>query len=399
MRKSKLAIFFIIVTVLVLANNNTVLADSELSEDVYFEMVDPIGTVIHQTSHILDIGDQFINEDNNIYEVKRIEAYKAFVEKVGDFNPGEFDVSTEAPQSNWYDNFLAVLSKNEKVVAVQKDGNKPLVALYHTHDDESYKPTEGYASASKGNGGILKVGDKFAQALENKGINISHDKTSHYPHDAMAYDRSRRTATQLIKQAPAAIFDIHRDAVPANVYALKKDGKDLTKVTIVLGRQNPNIKANEAFAKKLKTIADKNSPGLIKGILYAKGKYNQDMSPKMLLLEIGAHTNSREAAERGVTLLADSIPQLVGSTQPGAPSGGTTTPGESKGIGKALGWLIGLTILGGGAFLLLNSGSLGEVSSRIKRLGRTELASYLGKEENNRSNPQEKKQDDSTNDK
>ena len=40
-------------------------------------------------------------------------------------------------------------------------------------------------------------------------------KTPHDPHDAMAYDRSRRTAAELLKKNPIALLDIHRDAVPA----------------------------------------------------------------------------------------------------------------------------------------------------------------------------------------
>lgn len=393
-------ICFIFTPVLILTLNKIAFADSELNEELHYQLIDPLGTIVHQTSHILDLGDQFINEDNNIYEVKRIENYNAFVEKIGDFDPREFQISSELLQNHWYNNLYGVFFKNKTEIPVQKqDASKSLISLYHTHDDESYKSSDGYASAPKGNGGILKVGNSFTEALKNKGLATIHEKTSHYPHDAMAYDRSRRTATQLVKQKPAAIFDLHRDAVPPDVYALKKDGKDLTKITIVLGRQNPNLKANEAFAKKLKATVDKDTPGLIKGILYAKGKYNQDLYPKMLLLEFGSHTNLRDAAERSATLLADSIPELVGGTKPGTPSGGTATPGETKGISRALGWIIGLTVLGGGAFLLLNSGSLSEVSSRIKRLGRTEFASFLGKEnvKNAKSEKEEQENQDKEN--
>ena len=52
----------------------------------------------------------------------------------------------------------------------------------------------------------------------------------------------------------------------------------MTKVQIVLGRTNPNLKANEAFAKQVKAVVDKKYPGLIKGIFYGDGKYNQDLS-------------------------------------------------------------------------------------------------------------------------
>ena len=48
-------------------------------------------------------------------------------------------------------------------------------------------------------------------------------------------------------------------------------------------------------------------PGLVKGIFYARGNYNQDLSPLNLLLEAGAHTNSRDAAIRGISLFAEVV--------------------------------------------------------------------------------------------
>jgi len=395
--RKKISYSFLLVIIFLFVSANIVFAENELEEGLYYQLIDPAGTIVHQTAHELEPGDQFINEDNAIYEVKRIENNIAYIEKIGDFDPSEFLTDNEFPQTNWYKKFFTFIFPSSATVPVEKkDGNNSLVGVYHTHDDESYKPTDGLASAPKGSGGIVKVGSRFAQEMEKKGLNVIHDKTSHYPHDATAYERSRRTAAQLVKQGTAAIFDVHRDAVPANVYALQKDGENLTKITIVLGRQNPNMKANESFAKKLKAIVDKKNPGLIKGILYAKGKYNQDLYPNLLLLEVGAHTNSRNAAEKSVSILSDSIPQLIGTTTGGGTGGGGggTTTAERRGIGKALGWIIGLSVLGGGAFLLLNSGSFSEVTSRIKRFRSTELASFLGKNSKN-STPKNEENNDS----
>ena len=151
------------------------------------------------------------------------------------------------------------------------------MAIYHTHSAESYVPTDGRSSI-RGNSGIFKVGESLGQALQKRGVNVIHDKTSHEPHDAMAYDRSRRTAVELLKKNPIALIDLHRDAVPADEYAGEINNTSVTKAQLVVGRQNPNMKANEAFAYQLKSVVDKKYPGFIKGIFYADGKYNQDLA-------------------------------------------------------------------------------------------------------------------------
>ena len=58
-----------------------------------------------------------------------------------------------------------------------------------------------------------------------------------YPHDAGAYDRSRRTAEELLQENPDALFDVHRDAVPAEEYTAKVDGEQVAQIQLVVGQQ------------------------------------------------------------------------------------------------------------------------------------------------------------------
>jgi len=88
-------------------------------------------------------------------------------------------------------------------------------------------------------------------------------------------------------------FDIHRDAVPPQVYAANVKGQDITRVKFVVGRTNPNFQANLEFAKQLKTAVDKKHPDVVQGILIAKSDFNQDLAPRAMLIEVGAHTNYR----------------------------------------------------------------------------------------------------------
>ena len=57
---------------------------------------------------------------------------------------------------------------------------------------------------------------------------------------------------------------------------------------------------------------DEVSPGLSGGIFMGKGNYNQDLTPRSILVEVGADTNSKTDAERGISLFAQSLPPVLG---------------------------------------------------------------------------------------
>lgn len=87
----------------------------------------------------------------------------------------------------------------------------------------------------------------------------------------MAYERSRRTIIDLVKQQPEAVFDVHRDAVPPQVYSTTINGQEVSKVQLVVGKYGPTGKQIEDYALQIKAEADKKYQGLVKGIFFAKG--------------------------------------------------------------------------------------------------------------------------------
>jgi stage II sporulation protein P len=322
--------------------------ETERTDGGYFTMLDEKGKKIHCTAVILNKGDEFISADNFRYRITDIEGDIARTRLVGK----EKDVKLPAS------GFLSVV-KSRIFLAGNQSGNG--IAIYHTHSDESYIPTDGTESIY-GNGGIFKVGTTFAEKLQSLGFNVDHSKRFHDPHDINAYYRSRRTAAQLLQKGPHALFDVHRDAVPPEVYSANVNGQEITKVKLVLGRTNPHFDANFDFAKLIKAAVDKTNPGVIQGILIAQSDFNQDLAPHSLLLEVGAHTNSREAAERGISLFAEAIPQVLGVT-----SGVPVSPArENRGSWRALLW--GLLLAGGAVvgYLFINTGSLSESWNQIR---------------------------------
>ena len=337
----------------------------------YFSFVDESGQVVYITSWDARIGDQCITENNKRYEVVSVEGEIAYVKFVGEVNLSQYEQSADGNNLNLLQPRLARAQGRGKV------------AFYHTHSDESYVPTDGKESIL-GDGGIYKVGDAFSSALKVNGMEVIQSEAKHDPHDNMAYERSRRTVIDLIKQQPDAIFDIHRDATPREVYQTTINGEDVSKLQLVVGKYGATGKQIEDYALQIKAASDKKHPGLIKGIFFAKGgDYNQDLFPKSMLLEVGAHTNSRQSAERGIALFADVIPTVLGKTA-AAPenTAGTTGLGTAgsgpSGASKSIGWMVGIVVVGIAAFLFLSTGSMKEAKAKLKQFTTTEFANFFG---------------------
>lgn len=338
--------------------------EDEAPEGSYYSMVDADNRVITQTALPVHVGDEFWAPDNKHYRVTKVKDYTAYTEYLGTENIA------------WLDEWDDIPAASDISVATDKNANN-VVGIYHTHSDESYLPTDG-ASSHRAKGGILKVGDVFAEKLKSAGLTVYHDKTPHDPHDAGAYQRSRRTAVSLLKKQPAIAFDVHRDAVPAEVYANKVSGQDVTKIKLVVGRQNQNKQANLEFAKTMKAAMDKTHPGLFEGIFMARGNYNQDLGPRMMLIEVGSNENSREDAQRGVALFADTVPKVLGVYQnKGAQSqyNQIASPGLTRskaGSWPAIWWLLGAIVVGGGLFLIISTGSVGGGVKKLKEFAGSE---------------------------
>ena len=127
------------------------------------------------------------------------------------------------------------------------------------------------------------------------------------------------------------------------------------------------------YAKTVKAAADSKYRGLVRGIFIAQGNYNQDLSPRTLLLEIGTQYSRREAAEYSITLFADLVPSLVSATA-GKIAQAKPVPGNNiippsptaEGWSQDIMLLIGALVAGSAAFLFLSTGSIKEAKAKLK---------------------------------
>ncbi|HQA07420.1 MAG TPA: stage II sporulation protein P [Syntrophomonadaceae bacterium] len=266
----------------------------------YVSVRDTDGNLILQTGLPVTVNDEFISTDDIHYIITGVKGNQAVAHRK---LPDEIGLGTsnksQPAATLYYPNSLILRTSGKKL------------AIYHTHNDESYILTSGKA-AEPPDGDILNVGDVMAEALRRSGFTIVHNKNNHNPHDINAYNRSRRTAVQLLKDSPDAVFDIHRDSAPLKSYLTTINGVETAQVMIVIGRSNPNMSANLEFARQVKATADQLYPGLMRGIYMGRGSYNQDLYPRALLFEIGTDKGSLTIASNAARLISDVITAVLG---------------------------------------------------------------------------------------
>ena len=324
----------------------TDMADEETG-GVYYTLYDETsGEAIEYMSRRVYHGDELLTEDNRHYRVTKIDGYHVYCELLG-------ERAIEEVLDELYNGSIPTAKTYQSV------------AIYCTHTDESYVPTSGTESKN-GGGDILDVAETMVVVLEEAGIPVIHSDNLHDPHDVNAYQRSRKTASELLQDAPAVMIDVHRDGIPdPEYYATTLDGKSATQIRIVVGRQNQNSEANIAFAEKMKAYYDDVKPGLIKSIFMAKGNYNQDLAPNSVLLEVGTHTNTLEAAKNGAKEFAEALPQFLGlktandentASEEQQNDKAGTEPNAEKGMGRAIIWILLATAIVGGVYMFITQG-------------------------------------------
>ena len=196
-------------------------------------------------------------------------------------------------------------------------GDEPAVLIVHTHATESYLPaSEGNYHTKKKENTVRDVGSVLAQTLKDEGIMSVHDLTLHYnPSYSQSYSRSYETIETLLKQYPTikCVIDLHRDAIASDSKAqtVSVGGRQCAAYSFVVSNAVPTYDANLKFIKRLNKEASDSYSGFCGKVLERGYRYNQDLSSRYMLLEIGYNRNdieeARNTAEVFGKVLADTL--------------------------------------------------------------------------------------------
>lgn len=222
---------------------------------------------------------------------------------------------------------------------------KTLIGIYNTHTGETYELTDGRARLDGKRGGVVAVAAALQSALEEKyEVKVIRSDTINDKTFSKSYSQSEKTARQILQanSSLGMLIDLHRDEAKERK-VVKINGEDVANVILVVGTdatlEHPHWRENYAFAQKIVETTKSMYPGLVRGngIMVKTGRYNQHLSPRAVLMEIGSNKNSTEEAKRAARLMADVIAKVL-KDYPAGSSGtssndtksstGTDTPTE-----------------------------------------------------------------------
>ena len=204
----------------------------------------------------------------------------------------------------------------------------PLVLIYHTHAEEAYRQSRGYAYEETGKDtyktldktkSVVALGELLKKELERRGFTVIHDDTDVEPPEIKsAYSRSLEV---MEKYSEALIYiDLHRNT--ANVKAKRNDvveidGKRCARLFFVVGTSIGTYEGeydtahdwqkNYALAKAVTERLRAVDPDFALDIRLKVGRYNQHVSPYCMLVEVGHNANTFEDAANSIPYLADAL--------------------------------------------------------------------------------------------
>ena len=211
---------------------------------------------------------------------------------------------------------------------------EPTVLILHTHTTESYtRETESYRESSAWRTAdegynMVSVGDTVAAILEESGISVIHDRTLYdYPSYSGSYTRARKAIEDYVNQNPGIllILDLHRDAAGEGRNQMRTsavvDGERSAQIMLVMGTNYETYEENLSLALKLHAQLESQCPGITRPLQLRAARFNQDLCPGALLVEVGAAGNTHPEARRAAEQLAKAIVALADGTAGGNAAG------------------------------------------------------------------------------
>lgn len=184
------------------------------------------------------------------------------------------------------------------------DYREPIIYLYNSH------PTEEYQSSTFGEFSLnptVIISNYILEDIFNKNgyhslveeRSVSDVLDENNWNYASSYKASRLFLEDSIIKYPSLKYfvDIHRDSVTRDLTTITIDNRDYAKILFIVGLENNHYEENLSFTEKIDDKLNEYYPGLSKGIYKKEGPgvngvYNQDFSPKTILVEVGGYENT-----------------------------------------------------------------------------------------------------------
>ena len=186
------------------------------------------------------------------------------------------------------------------------------VYLYNTHDLEQYKDFIQNIKISVGNASLL-----LSNNLKSIGIDVivEKQKVSDLTNNNLSksFDISKTLVENIIQSENIDLFiDLHRDDEKKEVTTLELNGKKYAKVKFVVGRKNKNYMLNYNLTELINRKIKEKYPDLTRGIVLNDNyTYNQELSEKIIFINIGGYENDIVEVKNTIDLLGPIIKEVL----------------------------------------------------------------------------------------
>ncbi|MEN8700306.1 stage II sporulation protein P [Bacillus infantis] len=218
----------------------------------------------------------------------------------------------------------------DKPAQPAKKPEKTDVLIYHSHNMEAFLPLlkntkdSNKAVTSDERANVVGLGSRLSESLLQKGIGASQDKTNinkELLKREWTYSSSYKVSNEVVHASAEAnpnlkyFIDIHRDSARKDKTTATINGKTYARLYFIVGKENKNYQANLEYTKKLNAKVEEKYPGLSRGVflktkLEGNGVYNQDISNRAILIELGGVDNNLEELHRTVDALSEAFADI-----------------------------------------------------------------------------------------
>lgn len=184
------------------------------------------------------------------------------------------------------------------------------VYIYNTHQGEQYVSFN-----------VVNGANYLKQCLEQKGYqcdvegnNFEQYKSAHN----ISYDKSYTVSKMYLEQSLSShgdydlIIDFHRDSIDKNLSTITYNNKNYAKIMFVVGKSSGKFDNVNQMSEDLSNRANAVVPKLSRGVYVKQSHYNQGTSNNMVLIEVGAQSNTQEEVKNTVEVLSTIIDGYLG---------------------------------------------------------------------------------------
>ena len=195
------------------------------------------------------------------------------------------------------------------------------ILIIHTHGSEAYTQAglDRYTASDANRTedtqfNVVRIGDELTDILTEAGLRVIHDRGIYdYPSYTGSYTRAEAAIGQYLENFPdiRVVLDIHRDALGSNGVVYKtmaeEEGTVASQIMLLVGTDesglaHPNWRGNLAFALYLQNAVNSAFPTLMRPVELVPQRYNQQLTPGSLIIEVGSSGNTLREALAAIRL-------------------------------------------------------------------------------------------------